>query len=558
MRTTFLLTTLAAATVMAARAQDIAGDWQGTLKPAAGAQLHLLIHISKTTDGSLKATMDSLDQDALGIAVSAIAVKDSKLTFTSDEVHGSYEGKVNAGASAIEGTWTQGTPFPLNFTRAVKPSDIDGTWEGTLDVGQKLRLVLHLTTTKDGLDATLDSPDQGAGGIAATTVKRDGAALTLEIAMIGAKYQGNVAKDLSTIEGTFSQGGGSFPLLLKRKSLDKADVKPAQPRRPQNPEKPYPYRAEDLKYPNPKAAIQLAGTLTIPTGKGPFPAVVLITGSGQQNRDEFLLGHSPFLVLSDYLTRKGIEVLRSDDRGAGESGGDFAASTTADFATDVEAAVAYLKTRPEVDPHRIGLAGHSEGGVIAPMVAARNRDVAFIVTMAGTGVPGDQIIVAQVIAGGEAAGMSHEDAAAAGMKQRRILDAVEHEKDESALKQTLADELKGTPGPQFDTVYRQLTSPWYRYFLTYDPAPALRQVTCPVLAINGEKDVQVPPQLNLPAIRKALQDGGNKNFEAVELPGLNHLFQHAKTGAVSEYAQIEETFAPEAMDKIANWIVGLR
>ena len=332
------------------------------------------------------------------------------------------------------------------------------------------------------------------------------------------------------------------------------DTKKDKPKRPQDPVKPYPYRAEDLTYANAGAGIHLAATLTIPNGKGPFPAVVLITGSGQQDRDESLMGHKPFLVLSDYLTRKGIAVLRSDDRGAGGSGGDFGAATTADFATDVEAAVAYLKTRREVDPHRIGLAGHSEGGVIAPMVAARNRDIAFIVMLAGPGVSGDRIIVAQVVAGAEAAGMSHEAAAAAGVQQKRILDLVEQEKDTQVIREKLGAELKGMPAAQVDNIVKQMTSPWYRYFLTYDPAPALRRVTCPVLALNGEKDTQVPPNLNLPAIRKALEEGRNKNFEVDELPGLNHLFQHAKTGAVSEYAQIEETFAPEALDKIAAWI----
>lgn len=554
MKTTLLLAALVAAANLGAQAQDIHGDWQGSLK-VGQAELHLLLHVSKTSDGTWKATLDSLDQGAMGIPISTISLQDSTLTFTSDAIHGSYEGKVNADASAMEGTWTQGQPLPLNFTRAVKPSDIDGTWEGTLDVGQKLRLVLHLTTTKDGLGATLDSPDQGAASIAATGARREGAMLTVEIATIGAKYQGTIAKDLSAIDGTFSQGGGSFPLALKRGAAAQPDAKPAEPRRPQNPVKPYPYRAEDLKYPNPGAGIELAATLTIPAGKGPFPAVVLVTGSGQQDRDESLLGHKPFLVLSDYLTRKGIVVLRSDDRGAGGSGGDFAAATTADFATDVEAAVAYLKTRPEVDPHRIGLAGHSEGGVIAPMVAARNRDIAFIVMMAGSGVPGDQIIVAQVVAGAEAAGVNHENAVAAGVQERRILDLVVHEKDEAVLKQKLSAELKDFPPAQFDIVYRQLTSPWYRYFLSYDPGTALRKVTCPVLAINGEKDTQVPPGLNLPAIRKALQEGGNQHFEVDQLPGLNHLFQHAKTGAVTEYAAIEETFSPEVLEKIAAWIV---
>jgi fermentation-respiration switch protein FrsA (DUF1100 family) len=190
------------------------------------------------------------------------------------------------------------------------------------------------------------------------------------------------------------------------------------------------------------------------------------------------------------------------------------------------------------------------------MVAERNHDVAFIVMMAGTAVPGDQIIVAQVVAGAEAAGISHEMAQQAGVKQRRILDLVMGEKDESRLKQKLRAELgPSLPANQFDGVYQQLTSPWYRYFLTYDPAPALRKLTCPVLAINGEKDIQVPPKQNLPAIRKALEEGGNKHFEVDELPGLNHLFQTAKTGAVSEYAQIEETVSPAALEKIAGWIL---
>jgi hypothetical protein len=542
------LAALVAAATVGAQAQDILGDWQGTLQ-AGPAEFHLLVHISKTGDGSLKATMDSLDQGAMGIPISTMVLKDSTLTFTSPTIHGSYRGKVNAGATSIEGAWTQGQPLPLNFTRAVKPSGIDGAWEGTLDVGQKLRLVLHLTTTRDGLDATMDSPDQGAAGIAATAT-RQGALLTVDLGSLGAKFQGNIAPDLSAIEGAFTQSGASFPLSLKRG----AGAKPPEPRRPQTPVKPYPYRAEDLTYPNPRAGIQLAATLTIPPGKGRFPAAVLVTGSGQQDRDETIFGHKPFLVLADSLTRKGIAVLRSDDRGAGGSGGDFGRATTADFATDVEAAVAYLKTRPEVDPRRIGLIGHSEGGVIAPMVAARDRDIAFIVLLAGAGVPGDRIIVAQVVAGDEAAGVSHEAALQAGAEERRVLDLVEHEKDEATLQQKLQAELH-LPPAQFDPVYRQLTSPWYRYFLTYDPAPALRKVTCPVLALNGEKDTQVPPKLNLPAIRQALQEGRNRHFEVDEMPGLNHLFQNAKTGAVSEYAQIEETFAPEALAKIATWIL---
>jgi len=214
MRQSFLTAALVAAATVGAQAQDILGDWQGTLK-AGPAELHLLLHISKANDGTLQAALDSLDQGAGGIPISAIALKDSKLTFTSDAIHGSYEGKVNAGATAIEGVWTQGQTLPLSFTRAVKPSDIDGAWEGTLDAGQKLRLVLHLTTTKDGLAASMDSIDQGAAGMAATA-RRNGSSLTVELAGVGAKYQASIAKDLSAMEGIFTQNGASFPLTLKR------------------------------------------------------------------------------------------------------------------------------------------------------------------------------------------------------------------------------------------------------------------------------------------------------------------------------------------------------
>jgi pimeloyl-ACP methyl ester carboxylesterase len=282
----------------------------------------------------------------------------------------------------------------------------------------------------------------------------------------------------------------------------------------------------------------------------------LIPGSGPHDRDETLLGHKVFLVLADYLTRKGIVVLRVDDRGVGKSTGNLADATTADLATDAEAGVAYLKTRSEVDPHKIGLIGHSEGGLIAPMVAARNADVAFIVMMAGPGVPGDEILVEQVLLISEASGASHDVAEKNATAEREVVTLVKQEKDNAVLEKDLREKLAGKiPEAQIDPTIKQLTSPWVRYFIAYDPAPALRKVKCPVLAINGEKDVQVPPKQNLPAIRRALEEGGNQHAEADELPGLNHLFQTAKTGVPSEYSEIEETMSPAAMEKIASWIL---
>jgi hypothetical protein len=320
--------------------------------------------------------------------------------------------------------------------------------------------------------------------------------------------------------------------------------------------KPYPYREEEVTYENKPAAVTFAATLTIPEGKGPFPAVFLITGSGPQDRDEAILGHRPFFVLADYLTRKGIVVLRADDRGFGKSTGSFAAATTADFATDAEAAVAYLKTRGEVDAKKIGLIGHSEGGIIAPMVAARNSDVAFIVMMAGPGVPGDQILPEQHRLIAEANGTSPTQAEKDAAQEKKLLAYVESEKDDAVLDKGLREKLAGAvPEAQLGVAVHQLTSPWMKFFLTYDPVPTLEKVKCPVLAINGEKDLQVPPKQNLPPIRKALAASGNKNYEVDELPGLNHLFQTATTGSVNEYAEIEETMSPVAMEKMASWIL---
>jgi hypothetical protein len=383
-------------------AQDITGDWNGKLN-ANGAELRLVLHITKNADGSLKATLDSVAQGANGIPVSSATLTDSTLNLKVDAISGSYEGKVNSAASEIAGTWTQGASLPLTFHRggiaakpapkAAKASDIDGDWLGTLDTGMgRLRLVLHIANTEDGLSATLDSLDQNAKGIPVTSITHKGSALKFDVKSVGGSYEGTISPDLGTFTGTWSQLGKSWPLALKRvKNAAELEL-----RRPQNPVKPYPYREEEVAYKNSSANIELAATLTVPQGKGPFPAALLMSGSGPHDRDESIMGHKPFLVLADYLTRKGIVVLRADKRGVGRSGGNYAQAVMADFASDADAGVAYLKTRPEVDPHKIGLVGHSEGGVEAPMSAAHNPDVAFVVMMAGMGVPGDQLLPEQM------------------------------------------------------------------------------------------------------------------------------------------------------------------
>jgi uncharacterized protein len=562
MRRMLLLLTILTATQVA-RAQDVAGDWQGTLNTGMG-ELRLVLHITKAPDGSCKATLDSIDQPgANGIPVNAVTLKDSKLHLDITAVHGTYEGKVAPDGQTISGTWTQNQALPLEFKRSstpvktehkpAKPSDIDGAWMGTLDTGAvKLRVVFHILNTEDGLTATMDSPDQGMKALPTTSVSRNGTSLKIEAKQIAGVYEGAIAPEQSSIEGKWTQNGASFPLTLKRVK-DQAEL---ELKRPQVPSKPYPHREEEVTYDNKIQNVTLAGTFTIPQGMGPFPAVLLITGSGPQDRDETLLGHKPFLVLSDYLTRHGIAVLRADDRGTGKSTGDFSKATTLDFATDVEAGIGYLKTRHEMNGRKIGLIGHSEGGVIAPMVAARNKDVAFIVMMAGTGVPGADVIVAQSEAIEIAGGKNPEEAAKDAATERQVMKLIETEQDEANLEKELREKLAGqVPEGQIGAQIKQVTSPWMRYFLSYDPAPALRKVTCPVLAINGSLDKQVLPEQNLPPIRKALEESGNKHYEIDELPGLNHLFQTAKTGAPAEYAQIEETMSPVALEKVSNWIL---
>jgi len=442
---------------------------------------------------------------------------------------------------------------PAGAQDVAQKTNITGTWLGTLDTGAiKLRIAFHITVNGKAYGATMDSLDQGANGLPVASVTREGAQLTMTMPMMGAKYEGTIADDGTSIRGTFQQGGANLPLTLQRVK----DTASLEAPRPQEPKPPFPYKSEDVTYENKTAGITLAGTLTIPQGKGPFPAALLITGSGPQNRNEEIMGHKPFLVLADYLTRRGIAVLRVDDRGVGKSGGTFATATTADFATDAEAGVAYLKTRAEVDPHKIGLIGHSEGGIIAPMVASSNPEIAFIVMMAGTGVPGDAVLVEQVRMLAEAMGRSTEEADKAAANEHTILELVKEGKDTATIEKEIGALSNGKmPEGRMTAQVRALTSPWFRYFVSYDPAPVLKKVKCPVLALDGSKDLQVSPEQNLAAIRKALEEGGNKNVETQEFPGLNHLFQTAKTGLPNEYAQIEETIAPAVLQKIASWIL---
>ena len=431
--------------------------------------------------------------------------------------------------------------------------DIQGIWQGVLEVsGTKLRIVFNISAEQNStLTATMDSPDQGVTGIPVDKVTFQNDNLNLEVQSIRGVYNGRFSEDDQTIDGNWEQSGQSFPLILQR--IDKAPVL----NRPQEPERPYPYEDEEVIYKNETTGIELAGTLTLPSSEGPFPAVLLITGSGAQDRNSTIVGHRPFLVLSDYLTRRGIAVLRMDDRGIGGSSGNVSQATSEDFAGDVLTGVEYLKGREEIDHGKIGLIGHSEGGIIAPMTAVRSEDVAFIVMMGGPGVAGEEILYLQSELMLISEGVSDDEITKNREMQSRIFDVVKNEIDNAAAEKKLnviLDEIE-MPKENKQAEIEKCLSPWFRYFLTYDPKPTLINVQCPVLAIIGEKDMQVPSRQNLPVIEEALRTGDNKDYTVMELPDLNHLFQTAITGSPSEYQQIEETISPTALEVIGDWIL---
>jgi uncharacterized protein len=556
--------------------EGVEGNWQGQLVVTPQISLRITLEISKGQNGTLSGKWGSPDEALSELPLESIALADDVLTFKAKPTGATFKGKLNESGTEVVGDWTQnGKSFAIAFKRfdpskvvvATIPRELEGIWEGKLKInaGIELRLALKVEKSKDGvLKAILASPDQGANDIPISSIGLKDDVLTFESKIIGAKFTGKKNKEQTAIDGEFSQAGAKFPLTLKK--TDKF----TESARPQTPKPPFPYRSLDVSYENKAGGVRLAGTLTLPPGKGPFPAVILITGSGAQDRDESLLGHKPFLILADYLTRRGIAVLRVDDRGVGGSTGSTKTSTSDDFAGDALSGLVFLKGRPEIDSKKMGLIGHSEGGLIAPIAAARAKDVAFIVLMAGTGLPGSEILETQGQLILKAGGASESEMKKERDHQKRLIDIIATEKDEKAAEAKIATawkeivaampeaerkSLDATGGSLHEAQIKGFNNTWFRYFLTYDPRPTLRRVRCPVLALNGEKDLQVSAKENLAEIARALQAGGNRNVKTVEFPGLNHLFQPCKTGSPSEYGSIETTIAPEALKTIADWIV---
>ena len=445
---------------------------------------------------------------------------------------------------------------------ASSPFDLEGHWEGEIVLPSgALQVMIDFAAGVDGWTGTIDIPVQAAQDLPLIDISVDGPRARFTIAGVpGNPTFAGLFRD-GELAGSFTQGAARLDFRLAREAV-------LVPPRPQDPQPPYPYSAHEVSYSN--GELTLAGTLTVPPGSGPFPAAVLLSGSGAQNRNGELFNHRPFQLWADVLTRRGIAVLRSDDRGVGGSGGDVQSATSADFADDALAAVDLLRARADIAADRIGLIGHSEGGLVGPLAASRAKSVAFVVMLAGPGVPGAEILPLQAERMALAAGGAPETVLQQGKLLREIVAQLLSEKDEEKLRTALADlarrqlELGGEaarqalgddPEAAIDSQIEALCTPWFRFFLAYDPRPALTALEVPVLAVNGSLDLQVVAEQNLPAIRAALDAAGNEDATVVELEGLNHLFQQAVTGTLVEYGQLEQTLAPEVLELVGDWLV---
>ncbi len=560
--TIFLISAILALSAPAAAADPAIGEWHGIAASLNGA-VTLVVRI-QGTPGHYTGALESVDQ-APGeqIPLGGIEVSADKLAFEVPSIHASYEGRWDRTQQLWSGAFRQGGLSVALLLRRGPPvthpkvAGLDGTWRASLHRdAATLPLILHDRTSRAGTRAALDSPDLGAFGLVVESLERSGDALRFRVPAADVSFAGTLAAGGERFSGRWSRTGQPEAEVV----FTRDTAAPGPAKRTQWPITPHGYRAEDVAFANSSArGVTLAGTLTIPEGPGRFPAAVLITGSGLQDRDETIAGHHPFAVLADHLSRHGIAVLRVDDRGMGRSTGDPMRATSADFATDTEAAVRYLLGRREIDPAAVGLIGHSEGGLIGPLAALAEPRVAFLVMLAGPGTSTMQLMLSQARRLGPSMGRSAEaierDATVRSAILRAVHDAPDSDHAIARVRALLTPEALralGITEAQRDAVAQAFSGPWMHYFLRYDASAVLPRLRIPVLALGGSLDLQVPAAENLAAIRAAL--ARNPDATVRELSGLNHLFQTARTGAVSEYEQLPETFAPIALDAISDWI----
>ncbi len=550
------------------RDRPAAGEWLGNIELGAGPPAWAALTIGTNDDGVWTTKLTAMTARAVNTPCEEVVIDGASVEFVLRAMSAHFRGLVTEDGQRLSGKIVfdaadmgEGT---FEFARTPLATDLPEplAFSGELATpGGNMAMTLVFAHTAGGnWVGVLDVPAQGLSGLPFTSVSSDADTITaiLEIPGSGVQVTGQIVEDGQRLTGTFKQGPFEVAIDFPRE----ADYAVPTMNRPQHPEPPYPYTVRDVTIEHPDGHT-LAGTLTIPAGQGPFTAAVLITGSGPQDRDETIVGHKPFFVIADYLARNGIAVLRCDDRGTGKSSGTFEGATTADFATDTLAAMQYLASVQDIDPRRVGLIGHSEGGIIAPMVAGLTDDVDFMVLLAGTGVPGGELLLVQAELIAKAAGHNAVVMAAQRAQQERLFELIRQGLNEEQLQQELRPvieaqlEMAGLEGEMLheavEAQMAQVVSPWMRYFITFDPRPALTRVKCPVLALNGTLDLQVYHDQNLPEILKAIASGGG-DVTIRRYEGLNHLFQPAETGALSEYGSIETTFDEAVMRDIVAWI----
>jgi alpha-beta hydrolase superfamily lysophospholipase len=556
-----------AAPVAAQTAPEIAGEWHGTIAGATG-DTTLVLYVTRGEGGALTAGIESRDvAPGRRAPVTEVAVANGHLTFRIPALDAVYEGAWDEAAQRWRGALLRGQRQPLDFAKGqppVKPliDGLDGRWEGEFEAnGTRLRQVLRFESGEWGTYALYDSPDQYVTNVPVTGLARDGRAVRFSLFRGAAMFDGVLSEDGGTLTGSLKAPGqpdGAGQVTFTRTRATAAQAPPA---RPQNPVGPLPYKAEEVAFDNPAApGVRLQGTLTLPPGPGPFPVAIMISGSGQHDRDETLDGHKPFWVIADHLTRNGIAVLRFDDRGAGLSTGDAAAATPGAKASDANAAFAFLAGRPEIRRDAIGFIGHSEGGLIGPVAMAANDEAAFLVSLAG---PADDPLasaLAQLALLLPSEGVRPEAVPAFQAAFAAIFNSMRGTATpaagRAAAAAALTPELKAAMGIPPDNDAAALLNRWAAprvwYLAQHDSAATLARIDAPVLALNGSLDLQVAPEQNLAAFREGLAH--NRDVTVVELPGINHMFQTAKTGGRGEYRDIEETIAPAVLTLISDWI----
>lgn len=553
-----------------------AGVWSGEVTLPSRTALELSIEIGEREDGEQWARLTIPAQGVVDQELDLVSVDGREITFSWNQVGARFSGRLGVNGESIVGTLEQaGQTFPFRLRRDAPVQKFDDEivreeqrWKGVAKLpGIDVEFLVTFTPSpaETGWTAMIDIPVQNVERMPLKRVRFDDEIhFTIQLAEEGAPPPATFKlrrTGADAAKGVFTQAGSQFRVTMSRLTDPNETI---ELDRPQTPEPPFPYAQREVTYTSPVDGVTLAGTLTIPEGKGPHPAVLMLTGSGPQDRDETIMGHKPFLVIADHLTRRGVAVLRVDDRGVGGSGGDVMRTDARTNIADAITGVTFLAKQPEIDPSRIGLIGHSEGAWIAPMAAAESDDVAFVVMLAAPGVSGAELLLMQRDAIRRVVGVPAEQRRLEREKHEALIEAIASgaadAEIEAALRELARAEFQGASDIDalMDRVVAQqmpmMTSPWFRDVLKLDSRPALRALRIPVLVVTGELDLQVPPDQNMPPIRGALNAAGNTKAKLVTMPGLNHLLQRANRGLPSEYIAIPETISPDALTLMTEWI----